>query len=261
MNNRAIGIFDSGLGGLTAFKVIREIMPNEDVIYFGDTVKAPYGEKSNEEIIQLGKNNVAFLHSAGVKVILVACGTVSSRLRKITRMPNVIGVIDAPCRKAIQMSKNKKIGVLATSATIKTKTFEKHLKNLDNDVSVVSQACPKWAAMIEAGEGNSDNPEFIESLNEYLNPMLNSGVDTILLGCTHYPIIEKYIKDNLPQDINVVDAGKESAIFLKKFLQKNNLFADENRHGVDKIFVSGDKNKFAVQAQKFLEYDISDKIF
>ena len=197
MDNRAIGIFDSGAGGLTALKCLREMMPSEDIRYFGDTINVPYGEKSREDVIKCGNHNVEFLKSKNVKVILAACGTVSSQLSYIKSDIPVLGIIKPVCKKAVSVTKKGKIGVLATTATIKSGIYKKTCANISPDIEVYEQPCPKLATLIENGHIYTDDVELSRALSEYLEKINSLDIDTLILGCTYYPIATKAIKNLL----------------------------------------------------------------
>ncbi len=262
MDNRAIGIFDSGAGGLTALRCIREIMPNEDIVYFGDTINVPYGEKSREDVIKCGHHNIEFLRSKNVKMILAACGTVSSQLSYIKSDIPVLGIIKPICKKAVSVTKNGKIAVLATSATIKSGIYKKTCAEISPGMEVYEQACPKLATLIENGHISPSDSELSDALCEYLKKINTLDIDTLILGCTHYPIGEKAIKNLLiHKDITLLDAGKEAAESLKKFIYENNI-QSENAHKSENIkyFISGEKEAFAKVARTFLGYDIENLI-
>ena len=262
MDNRAIGIFDSGAGGLTALRCIREIMPNEDIVYFGDTINVPYGEKSREDVIKCGHHNIEFLKSKNVKVILAACGTVSSQLGYIKSDIPVLGIIKPVCKKAVSVTKNGKIAVLATSATINSGIFKRTCSEISPKLEIHQQPCPKLATLIENGHISPNDSELSDALSEYLQKINSLDIDTLILGCTHYPIAENAIKNLLAnKSLTLLDAGKEAAEALKKFIYENNI-QSENAYKSENIkyFISGEKEAFAKVARTFLGYDIKSLI-
>ncbi|MBR2579126.1 MAG: glutamate racemase [Clostridia bacterium] len=262
MDNRAIGIFDSGAGGLTALRCVREIMPNEDIVYFGDTVNVPYGEKSREDVIKCGRHNIEFLKSKNVKVILAACGTVSSQLSYIKSDIPVLGIIEPVCKKAAMSTKNGKIGVLATSATIKSGIYKKTCTKISPKLEIYEQPCPRLATLIETGHISPNDDELLDALSEYLEKINSLDVDTLILGCTHYPIVENAIRNLLVnKNINILDAGREAAIELKRFVFEINLRSENKSKSENiKYFISGKKEVFSKVAHTFLGYSIEDLI-
>ncbi|MDO4200110.1 MAG: glutamate racemase [Clostridia bacterium] len=262
MDNRAIGIFDSGAGGLTALRCVREIMPNEDIVYFGDTVNVPYGEKSREDVIKCGRHNIEFLKSKNVKVILAACGTVSSQLGYIKSDIPVLGIIEPVCKKAAMNTKNGKIGVLATSATIKSGIYKKTCTKISPELEIYEQPCPRLATLIENGHISTDDVELLRALSEYLEKINSLDVDTLILGCTHYPIVENAIRNLLVnKNIIILDAGREAAIVLKRFVFESNLRSENTSKSENiKYFISGKKAVFSKVAHTFLGYSIEDLI-
>lgn len=262
MDNRAIGVFDSGAGGLTALRCICKIMPGEEIVYFGDTINVPYGEKSTDDVIKCGHHNIEFLKSKGVKVILAACGTVSSQLKNIKSDIPVLGIIKPVCQKAVFGTKNGKIAVLATSATIKSGILKKTCNDISPEIEVYEQACPKLATLIENGHISPDDKELLSILAEYLQRINFLDIDTLILGCTHYPIVEKAIKNLLiNKNITLLDAGREAAKALKNFVFENGIQCENNKKpGAVKYFISGQKESFAKVAHTFLGYDIKNLI-
>lgn len=258
MDNRPIGVFDSGIGGLTALKAIQDIMPHENVVYFGDTGRMPYGDKSKETIISYTHEIAEFLKSFGVKAILAACGTVSSYLPCISE--EIFGVVKPACAAAVKTSKNKKIGILATSAAIKSESYLNELKKICSDADYFPKACPLLAPMVEHGDISFENEFLRKTLHEYITPLEKEGVDTLILGCTHYPILLPVIEKMFEGKFNLIDPGKESAKTLKKYLESNEMSAGETQNGFKKFFVSGDETEFAKSAKLFLKKDISENV-
>lgn len=263
MDKRAIGIFDSGAGGLTALKVVREILPDEDVVYFGDTKNVPYGEKSREDVIKLAHLNIEFLKSKDVKVILAACGTVSSQLERIKCDIPVFGIVESACKKAVSATKNGKISVLATTTTINSGIYRKTCMKQSEEVEVSEYACPKLATLIENGHTSVDDKELVEALSEYLGGVNASEADTLVLGCTHYAIVESAIRRILRnKDISLVDTGREAVYALKDFICRNDMQSGNNGKSAGvRYFISGDRGKFAKIASDFLMLDIEGEIF
>ena len=181
MDNRPIGVFDSGLGGLTAVKALRRLLPGEDLIYFGDTARVPYGGRSRETLLKYARQDIAFLRSFDLKAVLIACGTVTSTsldtLRKENDLP-VLGVVEPSCREALAVTKNKKIGMIATLASARSGAYERTLKGLDADVQVVSQPCPLFVPLVENGRFRQGDVVIETVAREYLTPLMEAGVDS-----------------------------------------------------------------------------------
>ena len=200
MDNRPIGVFDSGLGGLTAVKALRRLLPGEDLIYFGDTARVPYGGRSRETLLKYARQDIAFLRSFDLKAVLIACGTVTSTsldtLRKDNDLP-VLGVVEPSCREALAATNNKKIGMIATLASARSGAYERTLKGLDADVQVVSQPCPLFVPLVENGRFRQGDVVIETVAREYLTPLMEAGVDTLILGCTHYPLAERHHRGDL----------------------------------------------------------------
>lgn len=257
MDNRPIGMFDSGVGGLTVYKEIKQTMPNEKIIYIGDTKRFPYGSKTKETIIDASKKCVDFLISQNVKQIIIACGTATSQaldtLQNIYNIP-ISGIIE-PTVKYINEKKYKKVGVLATRGTIESKSWENHLKRIINDVVVINQACPLLAPMAE--EGWTENEIAKLTIKEYLKNFVKSKekIEALILGCTHYPLYEKIIKQELP-NVEIINTGKIIAEKLKEE-NKNHI----NKHEAqDEFYLTDAGSNFKEVANKILNKKIDINI-
>ena len=209
-----IGVFDSGIGGLTAMKELIKLLPNEDIIYFGDTARVPYGTHTPETIVRFAKQDLNFLLQQNVKAVLIACGTASStalgELKKMTDIP-ILGVIEAAARKSVEISKNKKVLVLSTPATTRSHAYKNAINRIDGSVEVVEKACPLFVPLVENGYVQVDNPVTKLVVKDYLGEVSSFGADAVILGCTHYPLIKDAICDFMP-DVQMVEAGKEAAV-------------------------------------------------
>ena len=250
-----IGVFDSGLGGLTAVKEIRRLLPEEDLVYFGDTGRVPYGTRSRQTIVQYAQQDVAFLQSKGVDAILVACGTVSttalSILQKQSKIP-VVGVVEPACRAALEQTKSGAIAVIGTTATIRSGAFPAHLKDMRPDVRVYEQACPLFVPLVENGVIDKDDPIARLTVERYLSRFKESDVDTMILGCTHYPILADVIADILP-GITLINTGYEAAKALCEG-------RTANETGNVRYYVSDDPEMFMASASRFLGKDITGQV-
>ncbi|MBQ7500644.1 MAG: glutamate racemase [Clostridia bacterium] len=252
-----IGIFDSGLGGLTALKEARELYPGESIIYLGDTGRVPYGTRSKETIIRYSKQDVRFLLTKNVDAILVACGTVSTNaleeLQKEFDIP-IIGVVEPACRQAVSLTVNGKVAITGTSATVKSGAFENKIKALGiengKNIETLSIACPLFVPLVENGFIERDNEITKKTVEHYLAPVREFGADTLILGCTHFPIIADIIADYLP-GVRLVNTGKEAAKAL-------GAYAGDNGGRSIKYYVSDDTSGFASTASLFLGYDVTD---
>ena len=262
MSNDAIGVFDSGLGGLTAVKEIMKKLPNEKIIYFGDTGRVPYGSKSDDTIIKYVKSDINFLLTFPLKYIVVACGTASTvALPKIKNLYNIpiTGVVDAAVYRAIHETKNKKIGVIGTSGTIKSGAYERLLKEKDSEIETVSMACPLFVPLVENGHCDTEVTRLV--IEEYLTGIKEKGVDTLILGCTHYPHLKDAIGRFMGDNVFLVDPGLEVADYLsKKLCEKGMLAEEKGKNDQYKFYVSDTPDGFARLGGQFLDKDIEGMI-
>ena len=235
MSKKAIGIFDSGVGGLTVFTEIRKNLPNENIIYLGDTKNFPYGNKSKEEIIKYSIDNTEKLIQKGAKIIVIACGTATSQaldvLEKKYDIP-VIGIIE-PTVNYVQSRNYNEIGVIATEGTIRSGEWEKKLKEKNPNIKVINKACPMLATIAE--EGRAQSEEGRKVIKEYMKPFKENNIKKIILGCTHYPIYEEIIKEELGYEVELINTGVTVSEYLKKFLLKNKLENCESKE-IEEIF-------------------------
>lgn len=261
MDNRKIGVFDSGLGGLTAVKQIMHELPKETIVYFGDTGRVPYGSRSEETIIKYSKSDVNFLLSKDVKVIVVACGTVSSValpvLKETSPVP-VIGVLEAAANAAILATKNNKIGIIGTSGTIKSGAYERFIKSKNSDIMTFSKACPLFVPLVENGHFDTMVAELITE--EYLTNIRDSGVDTLILGCTHYPLLKNTIARFMGAGVTLIDAGAEVAKETRRILEEKDICADTDKPDKYSYYVSDNVDGFETLGGIFLEETICGKV-
>jgi len=259
MDNRPIGVFDSGLGGLTAAGELAELLPGEHIVYLGDSYNMPYGEKTRADIIEMSRADLAFLLSKNVKAVLVACGTATSNALPLLEAESpvpVYGVLEPAVREATAATRNERIGVLATSATIRTGNFERLLKALAPQLSVTSRACPKFASMVEDGIFEKTDPRVASAVEEYLPPLKKAGVDTIILGCTHYPLLADIITEYMGGNVRLISSGAAAARRLCEDLRDADMLAD-HACGKTDYFTTGFFDTFARTAQLMLRKDIS----
>jgi glutamate racemase len=256
-SRRPIGIFDSGIGGLTVVKRLAATLPNENIIYFGDTARVPYGSKSNSTVIEYSIQNTMLLLSKNVKAVIVACNTASSiaipELRKHFNIP-IIGMIEPGAKMALKKTKNRKIGVIGTRATIGNLAYSSEIKRIDSSTSVIEKPCPLFVPLAE--EGWTDHKATHEIAEEYLKKIRDNGIDTLVLGCTHYPILTNVIQQVIGKDVSLIDSGVASAELIKEELQKLDLLTNSNKTGWQEFYVSDIQVKFKEVAELFLGKEI-----
>jgi glutamate racemase len=249
---KAIGVFDSGVGGLTVVKELLRQLPNEDLIYFGDTARVPYGIKSQETIIKLSIENILFLLNQNIKLVCVACNTASSValpvIQKYFKVP-IVGVINPGVAEAVYATQNKRIGVIGTKRTIKSRTYEIQIKQLDPEIKVVAAACPLFVPFAEEGWLSGD--AVLEVARFYLAPLKKAKVDTVILGCTHYPLLKPVIREVLGDSVTLIDSAKQVAMEVKKILTNEGLLNDR-RKAAHRFYVSDNPEWFNELAQRFL---------
>ena len=240
MDIRPIGIFDSGIGGLTVLKELQKKLPQENFIYFGDTLNFPYGEKTKEEIIDFSRNNVNYLIKKNVKLIIIACGTATSQslkvLQKEFEIP-IIGIIE-PTVEYVKNLKLNKIGVIATTGTIRSGAWAKNLKKAIPEIEITNKACPLLANIAE--EGKAKSKESLEAVHKYMSIFKRKKINTIILGCTHYPIYDEIIKKEFLYQVNLINTGVPLAKYIKDFLLKKDM---ENIGGENKTQIILSKNE------------------
>ena len=259
MDQRPIGVFDSGLGGLTAVHSLWRILPEEDLIYFGDTARVPYGGRSRETILKYARQDVRFLRSFDLKAILIACGTVTTTSLTTLQAENdlpMVGVVEPTCRRAVLVTKNKRVGLIATAASVRSGAYEAALRRLDPEIRVFSRACPLLVPLVENGRVRPGDVVIEAVAREYLAPLKEAGVDTLILGCTHYPLLTDVIGGIMGPGVELVSAGEESAFELKRMLKARGLRADESRRGETVFYVSDRVEDFEQTASLFLQEDL-----
>ena len=273
IKERAIGIFDSGLGGLCAVREALKILPNEDIIYFGDSGRVPYGSRSYDTIKKYARQDTNFLISQNVKMILVACGTVTSvaidYLKEIFPDIPIIGVVESACEKAVEIAKaknNKNIGIIGTSATIARGAFKKYIEDLDAGCEVYGKSCPLFVHLVEDGDMRDADFHMITKLTaeKYLRELKDLNLSSLILGCTHYPMIKdiigEVINKNKENKTELIDVGLEAAYKLKRELTAKNLLNDKKAKGGLDIYISDEGMNFKNIASGFLGFNINSDI-
>lgn len=254
MDDRPIGIFDSGVGGLTVAKMVMRIMPHEKIVYFGDTARVPYGTKSKETITRFSKQDIRFLLTQNVKAVIVACNTASSNslieLQKEFDIP-VFGVVEAGVLEAIKTTQNKKIGIIGTSSTIKSSAYTNMIKDINPAIQTFSKACPLFVPLAE--EGLHKHEATYIMAKEYTAPLLSQAIDTLVLGCTHYPLLKQCIGEVIGEDVRLVDPAKATASHVYQYLQNHNCSAPSNNLPSHQFFLSDDTDMFSLICQKALK--------
>ena len=232
MDNRPIGIFDSGVGGITILKEIQKRLPNENYIYLGDTKNFPYGEKNREEIIKFAIQNVEYLIKKNVKIIVIACGTATSQaidiLQQKFEIP-IIGIIK-PTVEYIKEKEYKEVGVIATEGTIRSGEWERQLRKNISNINVINKACPMLATIAE--EGRATGIEGRNAIKEYMKSFKEKKINKIILGCTHFPIYEQVIRDELKYDVELINTGKTVAKYLEEYLNEKELYTQSKKGNI-----------------------------
>ncbi len=256
--NKPIGVFDSGVGGLTAVKELMRLLPYESIVYFGDTARVPYGIKSKETVTKFSLENIVFLLKKNVKFVVVACNTASSlalpSLRRFIKVP-FIGVISPGVKEAVSATRNKRIGVIATRSTIKSNAYVGEIKKIDARIKVFSKACPLFVPLAEEGWVNSRVTK--EIARTYLKPLKQSGIDTLILGCTHYPLLKSTISHVLGKKIRLIDSARQVALEVRQELRAHGLAATKKRPTY-RFYVSDEPTLFKELAQRFLGRSIQN---
>lgn len=261
MDARPIGVFDSGLGGLTVVKEIIKLLPFENIVYLGDTARVPYGTRSKETIVKFSLQNTKFLVENGVKCVVVACNTSSAVafpfVKKKFKIP-IFEVISKASQKAIEETGNVKVGVIGTRATIASHAYKNKINKLNSKIKVYEKACPLFVPFIE--EGEIGGKLLLSLARKYLTPFKKQKIDTLILGCTHYPLIARKIKSIMGPKVKMVSCGKELALYLKDYLAKNKMLNNQNTLGEKKYFVTDLNPRFITIAEMFLGQNIAKDV-
>ncbi|MDQ6911569.1 MAG: glutamate racemase [Verrucomicrobiota bacterium] len=258
-NNNPIGVFDSGIGGLTVVKALRDLLPNENIFYVGDTARVPYGNKSAETVERYAIELVDMLMHEQAKVIVVACNTVSSvaipKLRKHVSVP-VVGVIEPGAQAAIATTRNRHVGVIGTRATIRSGAYDNALRALNVHARVTSRACPLLVPLIEEGLLNDSVTDQV--IARYLESMIADGIDTLVLGCTHYPLLAPAIARSLGQKVKLVDSAQNCATAVGNLLERQSLRAPADSLGKLNVALTDAADNFLNVARDALQLDLGE---
>lgn len=263
MDPRPIGVFDSGLGGLTAVRELSRLLPGERLIYFGDTGRVPYGGRSRETILKYARQDVTFLRQFDLKAIVIACGTVSTTALDLLSQENPLpirGVVGPAVRAALEATRTGRVGLIGTAATIRSGAYERALAALAPQVEVTARACPLFVPLVENGRTQPGDVVIETVCAEYLAPFREAEVDTLVLGCTHYPLIAPVIGAFLGPDVALVDVGAACARAVANELREKDLLAPPESEGEFRCYVSDTVDGFSALASRFLGRDVSGRV-
>jgi glutamate racemase len=248
-----IGIFDSGVGGLTVFKEVVSLLPHENIIYLGDTARVPYGTRSPQTVIKYSREITSFLLRKGIKLLVVACNTSSALSLPALKKENdisIIGVIEPGARRAAEMTQNKRVGVIGTEGTVKSRAYEQAIREIDQRITVISRACPLFVPLAE--EGWVDNQVARLTAQSYLRPLCDEAIDTLVLGCTHYPLMEGIIREILGDGVCLVNSAQETAKEVQRALEEEKLTSAKKKKGSYRFYVTDNVERFIKVGERFL---------
>lgn len=253
LEEKPIGIFDSGVGGLTVVRAVRKALKSEDIVYFGDTARVPYGTKSRDAIMKFAREDIEFLLSQDVKVIIAACNTVSAiALEEVSGLYDlpIIGVLQPGARASCGITRNKRVGIIGTSATISSGAYTENIRKVDPGIKVFTSACPLFVPIVEEGWENTELA--LLAARQYLSPLVANEIDTLVLGCTHYPLLKNTIKAAVGNDIGLVDSAEAVTELLEETLKKESLSRKAENKGNSKFYLSDIPPNFIGLAERFL---------
>ena len=263
MDNRPIGIFDSGVGGLTAVRRLLQAAPRESIVYLGDNLRAPYGDRTAEDIRFLSRRNARFLRAMDVKAVIVACNTSTANAMDLLAADNadipIVGTVGPTAAEAVRVTAGGRIGVLATTATVRSGLYERTIRALLPEAEVLSRSCPKLVPLIETGHIRPGDPALTEALGEDLAPLRAAGVDTVVLGCTHYPLISAAILDAMGREVALVDSGAACVDAILGALAARDGLAAPDAVRRERYCCSGRRRDFVDVARGFLGFPIDDR--
>ena len=255
--NAPIGVFDSGVGGLTVAREIMRQIPNERIVYFGDTARVPYGSKSKDNIIKFSRQIIRFLQTENVKAIVIACNTASAlaldEMQQEFDLP-ILGVVKPGAKVAVETTANKRIGLIGTEANIRSGVYTRYIKSLDDEAKVFEKACPLFVPLVEEGFAKHKITE--EVIDIYLSDMRKSEIDTLILGCTHYPLLRSRIMAYFGESVHIVNPAYETAMDLKQILEEQKIANTSGEPAAYDFYVSDAAEKFKKFANSILPYDV-----
>ncbi len=256
-NNSPIGVFDSGIGGLTVLKELFRVLPAESTIYLGDTARVPYGIRSSETVMRYSFENTRFLLSKGIKLLVIACNTASSisltEIKKKMSIP-VIGVIEPGANAAVKSTRNEKSGIIGTEATIRSSSYKKAIRAIDSSAEVFGLPCPLFVPLVE--EGWTEGKIAVMVAEKYLNGIRNKGIDTLVLGCTHYPLLKSVVSEVMGSDIRLIDSAVETAKRIKEILKSKGIERKSKARPLREIYVTDSPERFIKVGERSLEQKI-----
>ena len=252
-NTAPVGVFDSGIGGLTVAQEVIRQLPHESVLYFGDTARVPYGPKSSDTVRRYSREIASFLQEEGVKSIVIACNTATAHALNVLRaefeMP-VIGVVEPGARAAVAATKEGRIGVIGTVGTVKSGAYERAIRAIDPDVFITARACPLFVPLVEEGWTDHEATRLIA--HEYLEPLIAADIDTLVLGCTHYPLLKPLLREVLGDDVRLIDSAEETAAETARTLAAADISAPQDADPTYRFVASDDPLQFLQLGQRFL---------
>lgn len=254
-SEKAIGVFDSGMGGLTCVAEIMKLMPNENIIYFGDTARVPYGNRSRETILEYARQDVNFVKKHDVKMIIAACGTVSSAVGQAKDFGGGVpftGVVIPAVQAACAATRSGRIGVIGTAATIRSGAYGKAIRTIRQDAVIIGNACPLFVPLVENGITDKDDIVVKTMVSRYLEPIKRENVDTLILGCTHYPLLRDAIAKYMGESVKLISSGAEAAKYTMNMLAMNNMLSSRSENGHVTYFTSDSKKLFESNAHAFI---------
>ena len=261
--DQPIGVFDSGVGGLTVLRELRKQLPDEPTIYLGDEARMPYGERDREEVVRFTREAMAWFEARDCKLVVIACNTATAAaletVREEARVP-IIGVIRPGAAAAISATQRRAVGVLATTLTVRSGAYVRAVRDLDPFVDVIQKACPKLVPLVEAGK--ADSPEALEAVREYVAPLVSEGaavspgVDTLLLGCTHYPLLRSAVAAVAGPGVRVVDSATTTSLAVREVLDSHGLRAKSDAPG-HRVFATGPADRFRAVARRIFREDVA----
>lgn len=263
MDNRPIGVFDSGLGGLTAVRQLMEEMPCEDIIYFGDTGRVPYGSRSQETILKYTRQDINFLMQFDIKAIVIGCNTADTvagaRVQREYDLP-ICGALRPAAKRAASETRNNKIGVIGTKATVSARAYDAIIRELNPRAQVKSVACPLLVPFVENHRYQVGDKALEIVVEEYLQPLKEWGCDTLILGCTHYPLLWDVVRQYMGPDVVLVNSGREAARKLSETLGKADMLSNRTEKGTCRYYVSDSTEGFSEMASLFLQRDVNEMV-
>lgn len=261
IRQQPIGVFDSGIGGLTVVRELFRQLPNEEIVYFGDTARVPYGTKSEETVQKFALQDAQFLVEQKVKMIVVACNTVSANslnlLQQRIDLP-IEGVIEPGARAAVSATKERRVGIIGTDSTISSLAYEKAVKALDKRIQIFARSCPLFVPLAE--EGWVDDPVTAQVAERYLSPMRRCHIDTLVLGCTHYPLLKKVIQKTMGSEVTLIDSARATATSVREILKQKNLNRDLSSPPKHNFFVTDMPRRFLEIGERFLESSLTNVV-